>query len=402
MKRNLTDTFIRNHRTPEKRLEIYDSKIDGLAIRITPTGKKSFVFRYYYNGQNKRITIGSFPAVNLAKARDEASDLTYDVRHGIDPLAERAKARQSPVSFSELASDYSKRHLPKLRKRSSDEYQRIIDQELLPNFKNIPASELSRGQIIRVLDSIAVDRKSPTFANRVRATLSSIYSYGVDRAMVEINPVLHIKRIKGENKRDRVYSEDEIRALWKAFEIQAEPLQSLFKMLLICGQRSAETRGMKWGDIKNGVWCIPKELTKAGRPHYVPIPEMATKILETLWPLTGEKEYIFASDRTVGPIQWINKAKDRIRKCEGVPQDFRPHDLRRTAASYMASLGVDRTILGKVLNHKGMAGDHSVTAIYDRYEYQDEKKQALERWSHALNQILTKEKGISCKSWGEV
>ena len=393
MKRLLTDTFIRNHPAPEKRLEIYDSKIDGLAIRITETGKKAFVFRYYYNGKNKRITIGSFPAVNLAKARDEASDLSYDVRHGTDPLAERAKARHSPALFSELATDFIKRHLPKLRKRTRDEYKRVIDQELLPNFKNIPASELSRGQIIRVLDSIAIDRKSPTFANRVRATLSSIYSFGVDRAMVEINPVLHIKRIKGENKRDRVYSEDEIRALWKAFEEQAEPVQSLFKMLLICGQRSAETRGMRWTDINDAIWSIPKELTKAGRPHYVPLPEMATEILESLWQLTGKKEHVFASDRTDGPIQWINKAKDRIRKCKGVPEDFRPHDLRRTAASFMAGLGVDRTILGKVLNHKGMAGDHSVTAIYDRYEYQQEKKQALERWSHALNQILTREKG---------
>lgn len=393
MKRLLTDTFIRNHPRPDKRLEIYDSKIDGLAIRITETGKKSFVFRYYYNGKNKRITIGSYPAVQLSKARDEASDLSYDVRHGTDPLVERAKSRQTPAFFSELVSDYCKRHLPKLRKRTHDEYLRIINQELLPNFKNIPASELSRGQIIRVLDSIALDRKSPTFANRVRATLSSIYSFGVERAMVEINPVLHIKRIKGEVRRDRVYTEDEIRALWRAFEDQSEPIQSLFKMLLICGQRSAETRGMRWSDIDNGLWCIPKDLTKSGRPHYVPLPEMAKKILESLWPLTGKKPYVFASGRTEGPVQWINKAKDRIRKCEGVPDDFRPHDLRRTAASYMASLGVDRTTLGKVLNHKGMAGDHSVTAVYDRYEYQQEKKQALERWSHYLNQILTKEQG---------
>lgn len=386
--KKFTDPYIRHYPAPDKRVEVPDGGKSGLYLRVTPSGHKSFVYRYRFGHEIKRYTIGTFPKISLTKARDEADDLYQKVKKGIDPALEKQIAKQASYSFKELAVDFKKRHLPNLRPRSRDEYKRIIDIELIPIFKKIAADNLSRSHIIRLLDNIAIDRNSPTLANRVRAVLSSIYSFGVDRAVVEINPVLHVKRVTGEKKRDRIYSEEEIRALWKAFEAQEEPLQSLFKMLLICGQRSAETRNMKWSDINNGIWCIPEELTKAGRSHFVPLPHMAVQVLDHVYPFTGKKEFVFASNRADGPIQWMTKAKDRIRKMEKVPNDFRPHDLRRSAASYMAKLGVDRTILGKVLNHAGLAGDHSVTAIYDRYQYQEEKKQALNRWSFELSQII--------------
>lgn len=387
----LTDSLIRNIK-PDKRVEIFDSVKPGLALRVTPTGYKSFFFRYRYGGKIKRYTIGSYPAVSLKKARDKADAIRVQAGEGSDPQGAKRKAKQAVtgvVLFSDLCDRYSKRHLPTLREKTRYDYQWIIDRELLPKLGRLPVAEITRKHIVDLLDGIALDRKAPVLSNRVRAVLSSIFAFGIDKAIAEVNPVLHVKRKKRENRRDRVYTEDEIQALWSTFEAQAEPIQSLFKMLLICGQRSGETKRMKWQDISNGIWTIPAEQTKANRTHHVPLPEMAIELLERIKPLTGDSEYVFQSPTMKNqPVKWLQKASERIQKASGV-SDFRPHDLRRCMASYTAGLGVDRTVLGKTLNHAGMAGDHSVTSVYDRHSYHDEKRKALNLWSRQLKRIIT-------------
>lgn len=396
---NLNDSFIKHFTNPKKRVEIYDDYVSGLALRVTPTGHKSFVFRYRFNKSVKRFTIGSYPAIKLAKARSVAKELTYQVSSGIDPLVEKQKAKEPKqiITFSDLSERYKKRHLPTLRDSTQTEYKRIIKNELVPKLGRYPVEDITRKQIVDLLDVIAIDRGKPVQSNRVRAVLSSMFSFGIDKAIVEANPVQNIKRKKKtdkgekvEQKRQRIYTVEEIKALWKSFEQQEEPIQSVYKILLICSQRSGETRRMKWQDVdlKNQVWTIPAEQTKANRTHEVPLPETALKVLEALKPLTGKSEYVFQSNRKPGqPIEWLQKATDRIQIDSSVT-DFRVHDLRRTAASYMAELGVQRTTLGKVLNHKGLAGDDQVTAIYDRHTYLDEKRKALQKWSYHLQQIL--------------
>lgn len=390
---NLNDPFIKNYQAPTKRVEVYDDLVNGLALRVTTTGHKSFVFRYRFNKKVKRFTIGSYPNVSLSKARSEAKQLSYKVMNGIDPLIERQAIKKEPedlITFSILCDRFTRRHLPTLRKTTAKEYLRVIDVELKPLFGDRPANEIQRKEIIDLLDEIAFDRGSVTSSNRVRATISSIFSFGIDKAIVEANPVLSIKRKKGENKRDRVYSPEELKVLWNAFENQAEPIQSIYKMLLLCGQRSGETRRLKWNDIdsEKKIWTIPKEQTKAKRTHIVPLSETAFEVLENIRPLTGKSEFVFQSPKLENqPVEWLQKATDRIKKESGV-EDFRVHDLRRSMASYMAQLGIDRTVLGKTLNHKGLAGDDQVTAIYDRYDYMNEKRIALENWGIHLKGII--------------
>lgn len=402
-KRKLTFPFIKNFDAPEKRTEIYDTVVNGMAIRITPTGHKSFVFRYRFGNKVKRYTIGAFPQFSLADARDKARELHRMVNDGIDPIEERRAKKEETEhhTVADLSEVFKARHLPGLRQKTRDEYERIINKEIVPVLGKMPVEELSRKQIISLLDTIAVDRDSEVLSNRVRAVLSSMYSYGLERAIVEANPVLAVpKRKKSEIKRDRIYSEDEIRELWKAFEKQAEPVQSIFKMLLLCAQRSGETRRMKWEDLTgDGVWVIPATETKAKRIHHVPLSDMALQMIKNLKVLTGESDYVFESQSNKvknQPVEWLQKAVVRIRDASKV-SDFRIHDLRRTAASYMAKLGVDRTVLGKVLNHKGLAGDDQVTAIYDRHDYLDEKRQALNRWGHYLQRILKNKKKKKAK-----
>lgn len=392
-KLKLTDSFIRNHKTPEKRTEVYDKLTNGLALRVTETGHKSFVYRYRFGDKVKRYTIGTYPAVSLSRARDDVRELNYMVSNGTDPLKEKQEKKKvtAPVTFKTLAEEFKELYLPNLRDKTKEEHTRIIDNELIPAFGKYPAKELTRKQIISVLDRKAIKQGKKTMANRIRARLHSIYEFGVGRDMVAINPVSSVPKYpEGETKRDRYYSENEIREIWKAFNEQDEPTRTVFKILLICGQRSKETRHMKWDDIhrQEAVWTIPTSLSKSKRAHDVPLSDFAMELIESLRPVTGKHDYVFNSPVLENqPIEWVRRSVKKVRTLSDV-SDFRLHDLRRTAATYMAKLSVERTVLGKILNHKGLAGDGQVTAIYDRHSYMDEKRQALQRWSDYLKQIL--------------
>jgi len=387
-KMKLTHHFLINYQPSGKRIEYFDSLVDGFFVRITKTGKKSFGLAYGSKG--KRYTIGSFPAIGLADARDVAKKLKIRVALGEDPQADKiAKRReQKPLSVLELSESYKERYLPKLKSSTSADYKRRIDNYIVPTLGSIPAHNLSRRDIIKLLENIAEDQGKPIQSNRVRSILSSMYSFAVNRALVEHNPVKGIKPLGKENRRKRYYSEKEILSIWDAFNEEPEPYRSLFKMLLVCGQRSGETRKMKWEDIENGIWTIPEQDTKAGRKHRIPLPFLALDILKNISDISGASDYVFSSPVLNNePIAWLQKASGRVKNNSGI-KDFRLHDLRRTAATYLASLRTERTVLGKILNHKGLAGDNQVTAVYDAFDYMKEKKEALNKWNHKLNEIL--------------
>lgn len=385
----LTDPFIRGLKPAEKRKEIYDGKTKGLAIRLSKTGRRSFVYRYRYGKSVKRYTIGTYPKMKLGKARKKVSELEDMLASGIDPLAEkkRKKNEPAPVDVSGLADLFIEKHLPKLKQSTQDDYERrikIIKNEL----GSIPAKELNRADIIAFLEDILED-DAPIQSNRLRAILSSMYSFGTNRGIVEYNPVKLVKPLAQEQQRDRVYSDKEIQIIWKRFEMETEPFRSLLKILLICGQRAGETRIAKWEHLNDEyIWHIPADNTKANREQNLPLPAMAIQILDDLDDVTGQKDYIFASPREENaPIAWLQNAAKRVRDNCSV-DDFRLHDLRRTVASNLAMLGYNRTVIGKILNHKGLAGDSMVTAVYDRYDYLEQKSDALNEWSEHLYQII--------------
>lgn len=390
----LNDPFIRHYKTPDKRVEVYDDVVSGLALRVTASGHKSFVYRYRFAQNVKRYTIGSYPSVSLVKAREVARHLHRQISDGIDPLQEKKikKNTPAPKTVAELADAFKKKHLPTLKESTRTDYERRIDNVIIPALGKVPVNSVSRMNVIELLEEIAED--APIQSNRIRAILSSMYNFGINRAIADQNPVISVKPVGKESSRDRVYDKDEIKALWKAFESEQEPFCSVFKLLLICGQRSGETRQMKWEDVSDdGIWTIPANQTKAGRIQHLPLPDMALEILDNLRPLTGSTDFVFQSPILPNqPIAWLQKSAGRIRKASEV-SDFRSHDLRRTVTSYMAELGVDRTVLGKVLNHKGLAGDSQITAVYDRYDYKNEKRTAINRWAEHLERIINDSEG---------
>jgi integrase len=166
-------------------------------------------------------------------------------------------------------------------------------------------------------------------------------------------------------------------------------------MLFLTGQRIGETKKMKRSMIKNGVWTIPAEDAKNGTVHEVPLSKQAMDVIQRINSPKGGSDYVFESPVIEGqPIQEIKRVTKNIRDISGV-KDFTPHDIRRTVTTYMAKLNINRTVLGKILNHKGEAGDNHVTAIYDRHDYFQQKKEAIHKWTLYLNKILAKTKKTS-------
>ena len=193
--------------------------------------------------------------------------------------------------------------------------------------------------------------------------------------MLGANPCYRIPKSSNENRSDRVPTEEEIRAGWAAFEGEAPLTAAQLQARLLTAQRGAEVLAMRWDQISNGWWTIPAEVAKNGLAHRVPLSLQALALLDEIRPLRDGSEWVFPGARGEGHRVAIHKAHNRIRYRASV--SFVPHDLRRTAASHMPSLGINRLIVSKILSHV----ETGVTSVYDRHSYDREKRAALDDWA---------------------
>jgi integrase len=300
--------------------------------------------------------------------------------------ARRKQDERRADSFEDFTKVYIEKHA-KPMKRTWREDQRMITAELLPRWKNLKPADISRRDVIRLLDAI-VDRGSPVQANRVRALISKIYNFGIRRGLAEANPAYMVENPGKETPRDRVLSEDEIRALWKGAEEEGRLIYDTLRLGLLTAQRRGEIIGMTWDevDLKNGWWTIAGERSKNRLAHRVPLGPQAITILRERRNLDQNRtsSYVFptrfhgAGD---GPTTEIQKVVNRLRKDSGT--DFVYHDLRRTAASSMTAIGISRLVVSKILNHV----ERGITAVYDRHSYEAEKRAALRQWDQCLAEI---------------
>lgn len=386
----LNDNLVRSIEIQDTEIEIYDCKVSGLAIRIFPTGGKSFVYRFKWDGKSKRFTIGQFPKIGVIQAREIAKDLYAKIRLGINPILEkqqRVEKQRSPL-FNELKKEYIQKYLPTIRDSTSKEFKRIIDSELACLYMT-QLNQVSKSQVIQLLDKKAFGQKHPTQANQIKIVLSSMFSFAVQRDMIESNLILSIPTYHtGDNQRQRYYSESEIKAIWSHIELMPSPTKEAFKFLFLLGQRKSETLYLKWEHIdeSNQIWIIPPVLAKNKQEHHVPLTENSLRILHSL---NRDSEYVFQSPVISNqPIKSIKRQTKSVKENTPV-KDFRVHDIRRTVATYLAKIGTSRITIGKILNHKGMSGDNSITAIYDRYSYGKEKRKALHNWETLLLKCIS-------------
>lgn len=380
--RRLTDSAVRSLRPDQRQVDYWDLEPKGFGVRVSSAGRRTFIVRYRASGRYRRMSLGRYPAVSLADARRRARKVLGEVASDGDPAQARQDARQAPT-FEALAALYLEKHA-RVRKRSWRQDRRMIENELLPKWRGLRAGEIRRRDVRELVEAIA-ERPAPISANRVRALISKIFNFAVSREVVEFNPCAQLEQPGRERRRDRVLTDAEIRLFWTALDQEPAEIAAAFRLRLVTAQRGVEVHNMRWADVDfdGRWWTIPASDAKNGLPHRVPLSDLAVEILTELRNrVEGDgflSRYVLAGAR--GPKRRA-AASNRI----GL-NDFRGHDLRRTAASRMASAGVPRLVIGKVLNHV----ERGITAVYDRHSYDAEKSVALRTWSQDLGAILAQQ-----------
>ena len=387
---------------PKRRQEIPDPALSGLYLVVQPSGAKSWALRYRYSGKPKKLTLGKWPIMGLADARAAASEALDKVEHGLDPSSEKkaTRAAREAAQLSErdkiktLVAQYDLRHLATLK--SGRTVRRELDRHVVAVWGDRNVYDIQRRDVIDLLDTIAESGRVVS-ANRVRAYLNTFFGWCIDRDIIQVSPANGVKPVAKEKSRDRVLSDDEIRWLWRACEIEGQPWGPLVQMLLLTGQRLGEVVGLTDGELQGDLWQLPSVRTKNGRPHDVPLSRSVVELLSGMSRVEGTAG-LYHTTTGQTPMSGFDKGRNRIAKrmveVAGVERNevveiphWTFHDLRRTAATGMARIGIPVRITEAVLNHVSGTGG-GIVAVYQRHDFADEKRRALDAWADYVDRLI--------------
>jgi integrase len=410
-RKELTAKAIESVKPPRSgRVEIWDSRVPGFGLRVAASGAMAWVVMTRIKGRQVRKTLPGRPYLEavedngrrgkrlagfgLAEARQLAGAVKDAAREGRDLLAEmqaeqdagrkQEEAKRKAVkTFGDLVKDYCLREIPHLSR--GWEVESTIDRELLPNWGDRELAEIGKVDVREITNAV-LDAGKPAAANKLFEIIRRLFNWAIKQGNygVDHSPCDRMDPPAKKVERDRVLTDDEIRALWAAGEALGYPFGPFFQLLLLLGQRLNEVAGMQWSEIdwKESVWTIPVERCKSKRPHLVPLSSSAVAILQSLPRFAGP--HAFTTTAGKRPISGFHKAKERLDQLGGIEAHYRIHDLRRTVRTRLAKLGVVEVVAERVINH----APRGLSRIYDQWGYLPEKRAALEAWAGMLRDIL--------------
>ena len=367
--KRLIDSFVYEGKDGSRDVR-WDDRLPGFGVRIYPSGARSFVLSYRFQGRKRLMALGRYGVLTLDMARDKARQAVVESVGGSDPLDQRAK-RNHGETIADLAEIYIERHA-KVHKRTWIADQRAINKYILPAWATKQVQDLERSDVARLHHDVG--RTYPYTANRLLELISKMCELARIWGFVDetaINPTRGITRFR-EEKRERFITPQELPRLAEA--IDNEP--NLFAryalwMFLFTGLRKSELLGAQWNQIDWDAEELTIEDTKNGRPLHLPLSSAAIQVLRQV-PRDADNPFIFPGREDGQHLVNIDKAWRRIRKAAKV-EDVRLHDLRRTVGSWLAQSGNSLHLIGRVLNHK----TPSTTQVYARFG-NDHVRDALE------------------------
>ena len=401
-----TDAKIKALKPKTSRYEVWETGRNGFGIRVSPHGRKSWVFMYWFEGMQKRMTFGVYPEMTLEKAHSAHAKAREQLFNKIDPselLVQSNIEHRGAPTVSQLVNEYIEKWA-KPRKRTWEEDARMLSKDVVPPLGKRKAKDIKRRDIVLLIDEI-VERGSPITANRTLRIIKKMFSFAVKRGVLNASPCMEIDPPAKENQRERILNEEEIKMFWFGLDKakMSESTKLVLRLLLITAQRKGEVSQAEWSeiDLKNKWWTIPKERSKNERIHRVPLSPMAIDIFKQARTLSGDSRWVFPSSRGQ-PITPRSISRAIRNNSEKKPNGnrkhtppygdffeidhFTPHDLRRTATSMMTSLKIPELDVSKVLNHtiQTVTNKH-----YNHYSYDKEKQKALGVWERKLITIIT-------------
>ena len=417
-----TDTMIKKLKPEEKKYT--RSEGNGFTIRIMPSGVKSWLYLFNFDGNRLEMNFGIYPDVSLETARQKFEDAKKKVKNGINPKEEEennAEARRKAPTVAGLIDDYINKHAKKFKKSWKDD-ERLLNKEIIAEAKwgKRKAADITKRDMTLLLESI-VDRGTPAMSNQVLKIVRKMFNFAVERDILQHTPCTGVKALAPNTSRERTLNESEIKTLWGKLNNAAvsDEIKGALKLILITAQRPGEVTGMHTNEIDGQWWTIPAERSKNGKEHRVYLTATALEIIteaiaqakktrempadakysgfifpcphkkkiqsidshalpvavrrNLAWPLTDDK----------GKPLYLDDGTPATENRLGVDQ-FTPHDLRRTAATFMGGMGYMDEIIDAILNHV----KQGIIRTYNRHGYDKEKQEALEAWEKKLTSIV--------------
>jgi integrase len=363
----------------------FDDAVPGFGLRVRQGGSRAWIYQYKIGKKQRRLVIGQASAIKPAQAREIASQHHAKVKLGHDPAAEkRVRVERATHTLAALVERYLAYQKGKLRPGSYREIARHLTYHAAP-LHNLPIDAVDQRTIATHLNVIERHSGAVT-SNRVRATMSAMFSWAMREGEVLSNPVTNTNK-RDERPRERVLGDAELRRVWQA--LADDQYGTIIKLLMLTGQRVSEIAGLRWSEIDfdRDIIALPGPRTKNGLPHDVPMAAAVRELLQSR-PKTNARDFVFG--KGAGPFSGLSRCKERLDVRIGESGPIVPwvhHDLRRSVATGMANIGIQPHIIEAVLNH--VSGYKSgIAGIYNRAQYSAEKAQALARWDEHIAAIL--------------
>jgi integrase len=380
--------------------DFFDEKEPGLALRVSATGRKSWCFFYTRPGDGKRarITVGSYPALSLSGARAKAVEARGWVQAGQDPRTQLSGQGTVGMTVAGLIAAYLA-DPEKAARRSAAEVARRLGKNVVPIIGGVRIGELRRRDVRNVTD-IIVRRGKLVEAARVFEDIRGLVRWAVEAEFLEVDPIAGMaKPTAGGTPGERVLTDDEVATLWNGLPTalaRSTQCQLAIKLCAVTAQRVGEVAGMRLAelDVRAAEWRLPGERTKNGHAHTVPLSDLALELIAEARADARESPFVFPCGE--GALSPVAVARTILRANE--MSEARPlgrfgigswsaHDLRRTALTNMAKLGVAPIVLGHVANHRTTTRAGVTFASYVRHTYDREKREALDLWAARLRAI---------------
>lgn len=382
-----------------KDLLLWDDKLPGFGLKVTPAGSKVYLFQYRLHGGRagkvRRFTIGKHGALTPDQARTRASALSAQVTQGADPQGDKTIKRREAVelAFPAYLDSYASDCLKTGWKASAGEVEAMLRNHALPSLKAKSLPEITRADIAAVMRPV---KKHPALASKLFAVLRHLFRHAVSEGDLPTSPMEGMKPPPVPKARDRVLEDWELVLLWKAAGVVGYPFGPMVRNLMLTGQRREEVAALPWAELRQGeaMWQLPGDRAKNGQPVDTPLSSLVVAELNALskgdkWPRRG---FVFT---TTGKafFSGYSKAKKRLDAAVAKLNDgtalerWTLHDLRRTLATGMQRLGVRFEVTEAILNH--VSGSRSgVAGVYQRHHWGPEKRTALGLWSAHVSAVI--------------
>lgn len=374
----LTDITVKALPPPASGQRLYmDDAVQGFGVRVSAGGTKTWVVVHGANRQ--KTTIGRYPLIALKDARAAAKRVLAEFTLG--------RQRSPRMRFSEAMELFLEQHCkPNNRDSTYKTTKGLLRKHFLPPLRNTQLSELTADDVIRVTDRL-LKQQYPGAANHAFTAIRTMLRFCVRRRLILHSPIEGMGLPARTRSRSRVLHPEELKRVWHAAEEYGYPFGQIVRLLILTGQRRIEIGSLRadWIDHEAQIIAFPPEIAKNGRSHTLPFGSMAAAVLADLPHSDG---ILFRARGKKTPFVGWSKSKELLDKAMDPPlSPWVLHDLRRTFSTMHASLGTPPHITERMLNHR--TGTISgVAAIYNRFEYLDEMREAAESWEAHLSRLL--------------